>query len=256
MNGLLRHPVRVMIRACGFLAIITTAFFEFVICQWIPNRGRVNARSRALWVHRYSTRVLNFLNVEVQHHGNPPKEGMLVCNHLSYVDILALGYVQPFIFVSKSTVKFWPIIGVLTMFGGTIFVNRDRRLDVVNAASRFEPVIEEGNVVVIFPEGTSSDGHQVLPFRSSLLAPAARKQWPVTAARIGYAVEDGAVETEVCYWGELMFVTHFLNLVSKRKIQCEIRFSEKPVTHSDRKELAAILHSKVKELMPTESEGV
>jgi len=99
--------------------------------------------------------------------------------------------------------------------------------------------------VVLFPEGTSSDGTQVLPFRSSLLEPAARYGWPVSAAWIGYSFQEGSVEREVCYWGDMSFFPHLLNLLCKRGIQAHVVYRPQLAAGLDRKQMAKALHLEI-----------
>jgi 1-acyl-sn-glycerol-3-phosphate acyltransferase len=169
---------------------------------------------------------------------------MLVCNHVSYLDMPALTTATEMIFLSKAEVRQWPLLGVLARAGGTFFVNRERRADVASLGPQFVPVIEEGVVVTLFPEGTSTGGDRVLSFHSSLLAPAAQQGWPVTPAHIRYEVEGGSVESEVAYWRDMTFLPHFLNLLGKRRVRAVITFGE-ALRHSDRKALARDLHRAV-----------
>lgn len=196
-------------------------------------------------MHRWSPYFLRVLNVRVEISGRPPAHGLLVCNHLSYVDIPLLGTSCPMTFVSKQEVRSWPVIGWLTRCAGTLFVNRERKSDVTSVAAQFRPVIDGGLPVTIFPEGTSSDGHRVLPFRSSLLEPAAANGWPVSAAWIGYRIEDGSVGDEVCYWGDMTFFPHFLNLLSKREVRARVAFGPPLEPGLDRKEMSRRLHAEV-----------
>ena len=105
-----------------------------------------------------------------------------------------------------------------------------------------------GLLVVIFPEGTSSDGADVLPFRSSLLEPALRGNHQISTAWIHYALEDGDAKSEVCYWGDHTFFPHLLNLLGKKSVRATLRFGKFQRTTDDRKELAKQLHAAVSEL--------
>jgi 1-acyl-sn-glycerol-3-phosphate acyltransferase len=108
--------------------------------------------------------------------------------------------------------------------------------------------ITQGVQVCIFPEGTSGDGSRVLPFRTSLLEPVVARAWPVTAAWVGYALEDGRAETEVCYWGEMNFTTHFLRLLGLRRIFGSVAYAPLAPRHVCRKDLGNELHSLVSRL--------
>ena len=105
--------------------------------------------------------------------------------------------------------------------------------------------MQTGALVVLFPEGTSSDGKTVLPFKSSLLEPAIRQAHPLSAGLIEYALEDGDVGHEVCYWKDMTLVPHLINLCSKRAVQASVHFTQLREGNADRKQLARQLHAEV-----------
>src|SRR5437773_7774078 len=108
-----------------------------------------------------------------------PLSGLLVCNHLSYLDIVVLSSIRPCIFVAKRDVRAWPLFGWLARAAGTIFVERNCRSAAAHEVARISSAIESGLLVVLFPEGTSSDGATVLPFKSSLLQAAISARCPI-----------------------------------------------------------------------------
>lgn len=119
-----------------------------------------------LW-HRF---LLRLINVRVHVHGTPSttRPLMLVSNHISWSDILILGSITPLCFIAKDDVKKWPGINYLSRLQRTIFVNRNRRTDVANQANSIGARLVEGDVVVLFAEGTSGDGNKIMPFKSAL----------------------------------------------------------------------------------------
>jgi 1-acyl-sn-glycerol-3-phosphate acyltransferase len=239
----MHHPLRVTIRLAAFCLIVLLSLLDFLLRIWFARKAG-SARARAEWMQRWSRQHLLNLRISVAYDGPPPARGLLVSNHLSYTDILVFGAGQPFVFAAKSEVRGWPILGWLTRCAGTLFVQREKKTHVAHLKAEFAPVVEQGLVLALFPEGTSTDGHVVLPFHSSLLQPAVENQWPVTPAWIGYSLEDGSVEDEVCYWRDMTFGPHFLNLLSRRIIHARVVFG-RPVTGNDRKLLAKELHAQV-----------
>lgn len=199
---------------------------------------------RARWLRYWSARVRSLIGIEVELHGRAPDGGMLVCNHVSYLDMLALTAATEMVFLSKAEVRHWPLMGQIAQASGALFVNRERRADVADLGPEFVAVVQEGVVLTMFPEGTSTGGDHILPFHSSLFAPAAQHSWPITPAFISYAVEGGSVEEEVAYWRDMTFLPHFLNLLGKRRIRAFVHFGE-PLRNSDRKVLARELHRAV-----------
>jgi 1-acyl-sn-glycerol-3-phosphate acyltransferase len=208
-------------------------------------------RLRAHWLQKSCRRVLRVLNVEVDAHSPVPTSGLLVCNHLSYLDVLVLGSLTPAVFVAKREVKHWPVFGWFAALAGTIFVDRERRTQTGRAAEQIEAVLEGGQLIVLFPEGTSSDGKTVLPFKSSLLAPATKRTRPLSAGALRYNIEHGDVAEEVCYWKDMTFFPHLLNLLTKDHILSRVCVLKVEGATACRKALARQLQSEVSQLNAT-----
>jgi 1-acyl-sn-glycerol-3-phosphate acyltransferase len=229
------------------VGLVVSAVSDFVIRLWLMGRaGSIPARAR--WLQCWSARFLRILHVRVCTDGQPPQRGILASNHLSYLDILVLGSLHPFVFVAKSDVAGWPIVGRVTRCAGTLYLNRRQKSDVVRLGEEMTRVVEAGVVLVVFLEGTSTDGSEVLPFRSSLLAPAEEHRWPVTGGWIHYSLKDGSVADEVCYWRDMTFGPHFVNLMSKSRIDAHVSFGTPLNGPADRKEMARELHAQVARL--------
>jgi 1-acyl-sn-glycerol-3-phosphate acyltransferase len=105
--------------------------------------------------------------------------------------------------------------------------------------------LAEGMLVVLFPEGTSSDGTRVLPFRSSLFQAAIAAEAGIRAAHLAYEVKDGRPETDVCYWGEMTMLPHVLKLFSKPSVCAHARFSMSSRKFSNRKAAAREMYQEV-----------
>lgn len=243
----LRNPLRVGFRLTGFFVVAAGAIAEHFLVVWPREKG-FDYRRRAAWSQRWGRRFLKVLAVEVTVHGAPPRDGLLVANHLGYVDIPVLAAASPTVFVSKVEVRSWPVIGWLTRCAGTIYVDRSRKADVVSVNEGLEAVGRQQALLCIFPEGTSTGGDTVLPFRPALLEPAVVRGWPVTSAWIGYRIEGGSAADEVCYWRDMVFGPHFLNLLSKERIHAVVVFGRTVPSGDDRKELARQLHAQVTQL--------
>jgi 1-acyl-sn-glycerol-3-phosphate acyltransferase len=243
------HPVRVVGRLCWVGGELALAALSYV--KGCAFRGKAAPAARALWLQQCSRRMLRVMGVESDVTGPIPSRGLLVCNHLSYVDILVIGAVAPAVFVSKWEVKHWPVFGWFATMAGKLYVDRTKRSDAGRLAEKIQTVIDGGALVILFPEGTSSDGSTVLPFKSSLLEPAARQRHPITAGLIGYELEDGDVSEEVCYWKDMTMVPHLINLLGKRGVKATLRLGQLSGGSTDRKELARQLHKKVLSLKET-----
>jgi 1-acyl-sn-glycerol-3-phosphate acyltransferase len=238
--------VRQVKRTVGFCTYILFGALEFA---WLFLLGKSrDPLTRAYWLQNICRRMERLLDLQARHLGEPSDQGLFVFNHVSYLDIIALSARHPLVFVAKKEVRSWPVIGWLAAAAGTVFIDRHRRGDVADVTERIQDLLSRGIRVCIFPEGTSSDGSQVLPFRTSLLAPAMNGDQPVTAGWIGYSLEDGEAGTEACYWGDLTFGPHLLNLFTKRCIHATVAYSAVGMATGCRKEFGRRLHAIVCDL--------
>jgi 1-acyl-sn-glycerol-3-phosphate acyltransferase len=246
MSGVWRHPLRFVLRFAEFLAFLVRASVHFL---WtVQRRGRAGSRrGRAEWLQRWARNGLAIFRCHVEVKGTLPAGGIVASNHLSYVDILVLGSLQPCVFVSKADVRRWPVFGWLAQAGGTLFIRREKRSDVAEVSRQLAPVLAESLPLVMFLEGTSTGGDHVLPFRPSLLEPVVAGGWAAVPVWIGYSLEDGSVRDEVAYWRDMTLLPHLMNLLTKRRLTAHVAFGE-PITATDRKELARRLQQRVCEL--------
>jgi 1-acyl-sn-glycerol-3-phosphate acyltransferase len=216
----------------------------FLICQGGGEGARI------AWMQWMSRRFLALLHARVTVSGSVPSEGLIASNHLSYVDILVIGSLCPAIFVAKSDVNVWPVFGWLCRNAGTIFVSRDNPAEVPAQLATMERPLREGIPVVLFPEGTSSEGSIVLPFRSSLMESTVRSGKPVTPTAISYPLHgNGNPGQEIAYWGDHTLFPHLLNLLSKPGFEARIAFGHSRPPESDRKREATRLHGEVSGLL-------
>jgi 1-acyl-sn-glycerol-3-phosphate acyltransferase len=240
-----RRPFRVAGRFLSFLKYSAECVGDFRRqVKPFETTGR-DYRLRAEWIHRNARRLCRLMNWQVETAGAPAPAHLYCSNHLSYLDIVAIGAATPVVFVSKAEVRNWPIMGTLAECGGTLFLQRERKGELLEVARQFEPVIAAGIPVVLFLEGTSSGGDDVLPFRPSLLAPAVNAGWNVAPLGLDYAVAEGSVARDVAYWGDMTFFPHFLNLLSHGSLRARVAFGAAQPAGDDRKRLARELREQV-----------
>jgi 1-acyl-sn-glycerol-3-phosphate acyltransferase len=245
----LRTPGRLVWFAWELLVVITNYFLTAARAPKTTER-----LGRAAWLSRSSRRHLRIFRYSASVSGEVPKSGLLFINHLSYLDVLAISALTPAVFVSKAEVRRWPLFGWFAAIAGTVFVERARRLHVGEVNREVESALADGALVVIFPEGTSTNGQTILPFRTSLLEPAARGSHPISVGWIHYELDDGDAAAEVCYWGDHTFLLHALNMLGKKRIRATIRFAKFERATDDRKELAKQLYAAVQHLKITNDE--
>lgn len=179
----------------------------------------------------------------------PEPPFFLVTNHLSYTDIGALRAIVPGIFVAKAEVRGWFLAGRICRDIGTIFIDRGNRRDIPRAGEEILERLDAGEGVIVFPEGTSTGGQEVLPFNSSFFEFAARADLPVHYAAIGYTTPEGelAASKAACWGEDISFFAHMWRLFKVPEYTAVINFGDEPVKDHDRKALAAELHRRVVE---------
>jgi 1-acyl-sn-glycerol-3-phosphate acyltransferase len=248
----MRRAIRSLIR---LVILLTTAFEYCARFLILRTRGRQSLSQRARWLHESCRKGLHRLKIKVSTQGTFPARGLLISNHLSYLDILVYSSLSPCVFVSKKEVRSWPIFGQMARMAGTVFIDRSRSSDARRVNSEMQNALSSGVVVVLFPEGTSSDGTKVLPFRPALFEAAIGAGEPMTPAHLRYALSQGTPETDVCYWGEMSFLPHLLKLLSQRGVQAMIRFAPGAKTFDDRKLAAQRTQEMVIELSAAARNG-
>jgi len=186
-----------------FVGLATTSFvFPFA----------APARRRAL-TRRWSRRLLALLHVECRVSGADPAAGagnvLVVSNHVSWLDIFVLNAIFPVRFVAKAELARWPVAGRLVRGAGTLFIERARRRDTHRVNRVVSDALAQGDVVAVFPEGTTSEGASVLPFKSSLLQPIVDARGEVQPLALRYRTADGARSTAPSYVGDDPFIASF-----------------------------------------------
>jgi 1-acyl-sn-glycerol-3-phosphate acyltransferase len=206
------------------------------VVDWRVRRPRVGAEG-AVWIHGWCRRIVKVLGVEWSVEGELPDCGAVVSNHLSYLDVLLYSAVRPFVMVAKSEVRGWPLFGWLTSRAGTVYVTRGGGPSTypgVNAA--MAEAYRSGLPVLFFPEGTTTDGSCVLPFRRGLFHSVLNEGVSLRVAALRYSLEDaaGSVEEDVCWWGDALLAPHLWRLLGLRGVRAEICFGGEVKDRRDR----------------------
>ena len=184
------------------------------------------------------------MGVRLDCRGPRPVEGLVCANHLSYLDILVCAAAAPCVFVSKIEIRRWPLFGFFARAAGTIFIDRQSRASTDAVAQQIGAVFATGVPVLLFPEGTSTDGSRVLRFHPSLLDPAVRSQTPIAAAALGYRARS-VPERDLCWFGDAAFLPHLLRTLTRARLEAIVEFYPEPASYTDRKAAALDLQEKV-----------
>lgn len=174
-----------------------TGYLKLVLfsSRWTP-------KARAQQVQAWALTLLAIIGVRVKVHGNPIAEGpaLLVANHISWLDIPVLHAARHCRFISKSAVRRWPLIGRLATGADTLYLQRENRKDAKRMVQDMVKALREGDVLAVFPEGTTSDGRQVRPFHGNLLQSAIDADAPVQTVAIRYAdLSTGQITQHAAY---------------------------------------------------------
>ena len=238
-------------RIIRLVATCTSSLFSYLV----KGRGHSDLL-KAEWAHELAVKIVRILRIDLITRGNYPTAGMITCNHMSYLDILVILAHAPAIFVAKREVRDWPLVGGLAKLAGTRFIDRSKKSQVKQLNEEIEALLVQGVRVVVFPEGTTTDGSEVKPFHPSLLSNVAKRkknpaQWPVCPAGLRYFCDDAVVAEKICFWKEMDFAPHFFNLLGIPYITARIRFGQSSIVECNRKQLAKRLHAAVGALAGT-----
>lgn len=244
--------VRLIVRAIALSVSTVTVYAVLLFGLAVTGRSsRRRTRFQALMLHRWARIVAFILGLRLDASRNAPAAPfLLVSNHLSYVDVIVLASQLHCTFVAKKDVESWPIIGTLCRSVGTIFIDRRNRHDLARVNDAIAQALEDGRGIILFAEGTSTNGTSVLPFKSSLLEAAAIRGFPVSYAAMSYRVlaDDPPASLSVCWWGDMTFGSHFTELLRLRRIQATVSFGSTEICADDRKVLAERLWLEVNRL--------
>ena len=242
-----RRLFRIVWGVVRFIDVVVVALADYLFsCAFTHKLPKPVARAQ--WLQRHSRRSLKVLDIRKSVSGPVPAAGLLISNHVSYVDVLVISSITPALFVAALEIKSWPVLGFLAQLAGTLFVDRRRRTQVGEMNSQIEAALNSGVLVVLFPEGTSSDGKTILPFKTALFEPAMSRTHSVTVGSVQYALDDGDVGSEICYWGDHTFFPHVLNLLGHRGFRVAVRFAPFNPPSADRKEMARLSRAEILKL--------
>lgn len=190
---------------------------------------RLSPAQRELRVQIWANGLLRCLGVRLQLEGRPPSAGpvLLVANHISFLDILVMHAARHCRFVSKADVKRWPMIGTLATGGGTLYIERESRRDAMRLVHQMAERLREGEVLAVFPEGTTSDGRSLLPFHANLLQAAISADAPVQPVALSF-IDGRTGETSFapCYVGDDTLLGSIWRTLGARNLVAVVRFGE------------------------------
>jgi 1-acyl-sn-glycerol-3-phosphate acyltransferase len=187
---------------------------------------RMAQAQRDLRVQAWATEMLARLGVRLVVHGTPPVSGpvLLVSNHISWLDIVVLHAARHCRFVSKSDVRNWPLIGRLATGAGTLYVERRSRRDAMRVVHAMAQALRDGEILAIFPEGTTGDGDVLLPFHANLLQAAISTNVPIQPVALRFEDARGQISQAASYIGDESLVGSLWRTLCTPGIVTHVRF--------------------------------
>ncbi|MFA9408449.1 MAG: lysophospholipid acyltransferase family protein [Candidatus Dadabacteria bacterium] len=249
----IRQPIKILF---FFLIVVTFLLISFITDLIVRDRkkklisfSRIASFSGKACLMLFGVKV-NLKNLNRYKRAN--KNYMIVCNHLSYLDIFVVYSVLPSVFIANSELEEEFPLGVVTKYGGGIFVERRNRSRLLGDMDNISSVLNMGLNIVLFPEGTTSDGQAVTAFKAPFLKSAINTGTDVLPLCLNYKRINGESLDEkskdlIFYYGSITFFEHFFRLLKLKNIEVELEALEEIEVNPKmtRKELSQIAYDKI-----------
>ena len=224
-----------VVRLAGFASVTLHIMLVFALLFPFLSQSR-----RMRYVGFFSGRLLAALGLTVRASGEMGVGStLLVSNHVSWLDILAINSVRPVRFVSKADVRHWPVVGWIVTCAGTLFIDRGSRSDAMRVVHQVAAALQAGSQIAIFPEGTTSDGRGVLPFHGSLLQSAVATGVTTQPIVMRYSDDQETFSASAAYIGDTTMAQSIWAVAQAQRLMVHVNFL--PAIHGphpDRRALA------------------
>lgn len=201
----------------------------------------LDAAGRGERIAWWAAKTLRILGLRLEVHGTlRPGAKLLVANHISWLDIMAIHAVCPEArFVSKADVQRWPLLNRLAAGGRTLYIERERPRDAVRVVHQMAEALRAGDTVAVFPEGTTGDGHALLPFHANLLQSAIATATPIQPVALRFSDPRHAVSPTALYVGDTTLAQSLWLLARDEGVVVRLMvLSAQATAHADRRALA------------------
>jgi len=200
---------------------------------------------------RWCAKMARVLGMQISGRGvSHPGPVLLVANHMSWLDILAINAVHPARFVSKADVRAWPMLGWLVGAGGTLFIERERKRDALRVVHQIAEALKQGDTIAMFPEGTTGDGLTLLPFHANLLQAAISTGTPLQPIGLSYIDADSQPSRAVVWVGDTTLATSLWQVVMAHRMQAFVtQLPAVPTEGRERRELAEVVRRQIAEAL-------
>nr|CAA6829444.1 MAG: 1-acyl-sn-glycerol-3-phosphate acyltransferase (EC [uncultured Thiotrichaceae bacterium] len=242
--------VRMVWRFFHLLAHVLAGMVGTAVYSWVLRISHDTPRYQRL-IRWWLGGIVRILGGRVSVYGTPANRGvMMVCNHISWLDIPLLGGESSIRFLSKQEVKAWPVIGWLATQAGTLYIERGRRGAAQEAADSISDSLRNGEVVMVFPEGTTSDGAEVLPFHARLFASVIDADAAVQPVAIRYRDASGVLSELVPYLDDVSLWHNLLGILAQAHMDIEVHYLPPfKVAGQSRKALATLSETQISQTL-------
>lgn len=211
----------------------------------------VTPEKRLQQTGRWCAKMARVLGLQIHGSGVPHAGAtLLVANHISWLDILAINAVHPARFVSKADVRAWPLLGWLVAGGGTLFIERERKRDALRVVHQIADALKQGNTIAMFPEGTTGDGLTLLPFHANLLQAAVSTETPLQPIALRYIDADSQPSRAVAWLGDTTLAASLWQVVTAHRMEAFVtQLPVVPTQACERRELAEGVRRQIAETL-------
>lgn len=212
---------------------------------------------RARLIQWWCKNLLAAFNLQVSSHGYIPAKNipltttMFVANHISWSDIHAINSIITLRFIAKSEIRNWPVFGYLVSRANTLFIDRSKKRDAKRTIDVAVQSLQAGDNLCLFPEGTTSDGTVLYPFKSSLIQAAIAANASIWPVAIRYPHPAGGVNIDVAYAGETTLIQSMQKILAQKQPVVELHFlkpiAAENVATQDRRELTLYIETLIRQ---------
>lgn len=213
---------------------------------------RLSVDQKHARVQAWALEMLQYLAIKLVVTGSPPLVGpmLLVANHISWVDIIVMHATRHCRFVSKGEIARWPVVSTLANAADTLYITRESRRDAMRVVHQMAQCLRDGDVLAIFPEGTTGDGSTLLPFHANLLQAAISADAPVQPVALRFVdAASGQISFAPCYIGDDTLWQSLWRTLCADNVQAVVQFGKPELAQGrDRRAWAADLRDTIAKL--------
>lgn len=220
---------------------------------------QLSAEQREMRVQAWALQFLALWGIHLRVVGQPVAQGpaLMVANHISWLDILVIHAARHCRFVSKSDIRAWPLVGMLATGAGTLYIERSKRRDALRMVKDMADAMRKGDVVAVFPEGTTSDGRALLPFHANLIQAAIEADAPVQPMSLKFTdAQTGETSFAPCYIGDDTLIGSVWRTLKAGRIEAVVHFGQPQTAQGrDRRAWAQDLRQDILRLRDEDSQA-